>query len=119
MPWASPAFSASARSMLATGPCQACSRRSRAPACANRQVCICSPPRHLDVASFTGMTVSLRALLAFCGWTLFLIGCLGVVRSLGIRQGKIRLSEIRAEKPQLTERHQRLVRAHANCTENL
>jgi uncharacterized MAPEG superfamily protein len=66
------------------------------------------------------MALSLWCVLFFVVWTLGLVAFgLGVMRLGAVARGEIRASQIRAGAPQLSERHQRVHRAHANATENL
>jgi uncharacterized MAPEG superfamily protein len=66
------------------------------------------------------MPISFWSLLAFCGWTLGLVGFgIGPYRLWKVQKRELRVSEIRSDKPHGSERFQRLLRAHVNCTENL
>jgi uncharacterized MAPEG superfamily protein len=66
------------------------------------------------------MSVPLWMLMAFCAWTLGLATFgIALTRYVLVRRGELRLSEIRAELPQGPETYRRLLRAHANCAENL
>jgi uncharacterized MAPEG superfamily protein len=66
------------------------------------------------------MPVPVAILLAFAGWTLLLlvggIGTHRVARTLG---GQARASDFPADQPHGPPRYRRVVRAHANCVENL
>lgn len=66
------------------------------------------------------MTLSLWMLLAFAGWTLFvlLVG-VGVYRWALIFAGKAVLVSFPGDTPHGSVAYRRAVRAHANCIENL
>jgi uncharacterized MAPEG superfamily protein len=65
------------------------------------------------------MTPSAVALLGFSGWTILLVGMLGLFRTGLVFGGKKRANEFRASGEDLQGFGQRLTRAHANCYENL
>ena len=68
------------------------------------------------------MTLPLLSLLAFAMWTIGLVGFgIGPMRFRAMARKEIEGHQIRAEKAheQLSERYQRLHRAHLNCVENL
>jgi len=66
------------------------------------------------------MTLSLWMLLAFAGWTvLILMIGVGVYRWSLIFTGRAELSSFPSDTPHGGDAYRRVVRAHANCIENL
>lgn len=66
------------------------------------------------------MTPPLYSLLAFAAWTLGLVVFgIGTTRIGKILRGQAAPSAFRADVPHGSERYRRLLRAHANCVENL
>ena len=66
------------------------------------------------------MTLSLWMLLAFAGWTvLILMIGVGVYRWSLIFAGRAELSSFPGDTPHGGDAYRRVVRAHANCIENL
>lgn len=66
------------------------------------------------------MTIALGCLLGFVAWTMAILGFgVGLMRLQAWRRGEIRAEEFRSDAPQLSERHQRVHRAHLNCLETL
>jgi uncharacterized MAPEG superfamily protein len=66
------------------------------------------------------MTVPLCMLLGFVAWTLFVL-CLGIApfRVGSVLMGKARPNQFPADTPHGPDWYRRLMRAHANCVENL
>ena len=65
------------------------------------------------------MSTSAIVLVAFIGWTLFLLVWMEAVRSWRVATGRTRSNEFRPDNANLSEFMQRLARAHANCVESL
>jgi uncharacterized MAPEG superfamily protein len=66
------------------------------------------------------MTVGLACLLGFAAWTLLLVVFgIGFTRIGKIVAGKARPNDFAADVPHGSERYRRIMRAHANCVENL
>lgn len=66
------------------------------------------------------MTTPLYALLAFAAWTLGLVVFgIGTTRISKVLRGQEAPSAFRADVPHGSERYRRVMRAHANCVENL
>lgn len=66
------------------------------------------------------MTIPLWVLLAFAGWTLFLLlATVGVYRWNLILSGRAAITDFPADAPRGTPFYRRAMRAHANCVENL
>lgn len=66
------------------------------------------------------MLIPQLCLLAFAGWTLALV-LLGVLpaRLSAMVSGGAKINDFRVDVPHGSERYKRLMRAHANCVENL
>ena len=66
------------------------------------------------------MTLALWCLLVFVLWTMSIMAFgIGVSRLRALARGELNLEQIRSEVPQLSERYQRIHRAHLNCLETL
>lgn len=66
------------------------------------------------------MTIPQWVLLGFAAWTLaFLIATVGVARWSKILMGRARLTDFPADTPHGSPAYRRMMRAHANCVENL
>lgn len=66
------------------------------------------------------MTVGLYCLLGFAAWTLLLVVVgIGRVRVTKVLVGEARANEFPADVPHGSDRYRRVMRAHANCVENL
>jgi len=66
------------------------------------------------------MTVPLYCLLGYVAWTLIVVVCgIGGTRVGLILKGKAGPTSFPADTPHGSERYRRLMRAHANCVENL
>ena len=66
------------------------------------------------------MTIPQWVLLAFAAWTLaMLILTVGVSRWSKILSGRARLTDFPADTPHGSPAYRRMMRAHANCVENL
>lgn len=66
------------------------------------------------------MTLALWCLLVFVLWTMSILAFgVGVSRVRAIARGELSIEQIRSEVPQLSERYQRIHRAHLNCLETL
>ena len=65
------------------------------------------------------MNLPLWMLLAFSAWTLGLMGMIGLHRWGRIFGGRAELISFPGDRPHGEEAYQRVVRAHANCIENL
>ena len=66
------------------------------------------------------MTIPQWVLLAFAAWTVAtLISTVGVTRWAKILTGRARLTDFPADTPHGSPAYRRMMRAHANCVENL
>ncbi len=66
------------------------------------------------------MSLPLWMLLAFCGWTLSILGVgVGVWRWTRILSGRAAITDFPADTPHGSAGYRRVVRAHANCLETL
>jgi uncharacterized membrane protein YecN with MAPEG domain len=66
------------------------------------------------------MTVPQWVLLAFAAWTLALLVCtVGVSRWSKVLSGRAKLTDFPADTPHGSPAYRRMMRAHANCVENL
>jgi uncharacterized MAPEG superfamily protein len=66
------------------------------------------------------MTVGLACLLGFAAWTvLLMVVGIGAVRILKVLSGEAKPNAFPADVPHGSERYRRVMRAHANCVENL
>lgn len=66
------------------------------------------------------MTVGLYCLLGFAAWTLLLVVLgIGRVRVAKVLAGEAKATDFPADVPHGSDRYRRVVRAHANCVENL
>jgi uncharacterized membrane protein YecN with MAPEG domain len=66
------------------------------------------------------MSVSLWVLLGFAAWTLLIVAVgLGYERWSRILKGESGPADFPADQPHGSDRYRRIVRAHANCVENL
>jgi uncharacterized MAPEG superfamily protein len=66
------------------------------------------------------MTVPLWSLLGFCAWTIAIVVVgIGRVRVTAVLTGAARANEFPADVPHGDPTYRRVLRAHANCVENL
>ena len=66
------------------------------------------------------MTLALWCLLVFVLWTMSILAFgLFLARVRAVMRGELHIEDIRSEVPQLSERYQRIHRAHLNCLETL
>jgi uncharacterized MAPEG superfamily protein len=66
------------------------------------------------------MQLSQWSLLGFAGWTLaLLVSTIGVTRVGAVLRKEAKANSFNPSVPHGTERYQRCMRAHLNCTENL
>ncbi len=66
------------------------------------------------------MSIPLLCLLGFAGWTLALVVAgIGAIRVFKVLSGQARPNQFPADEPHGSPAYRRLMRAHANCVENL
>jgi uncharacterized MAPEG superfamily protein len=65
------------------------------------------------------MTTPMMCLLLFALWAIVLVSCVGGYRISQVVQGKVGPAGFPADTPHGPDMYRRLMRAHANCVENL
>lgn len=65
------------------------------------------------------MGPSAAAVLAYAGWTIFLVTCIGLQRGALTLSGRRAPNSFKTDGTDISPFGQRLARAHANCYENL